>query len=284
MITKTDLGIHEQLCSQMSQYAMLYFLARHNNQELVFVKKYFTKGRGVKLYDLFPMPNRIIGHREWQTHKLLPWVPSFQKLLPKNGDNIDQRLLELSKSSNYDINGHFGLYRDWQTHLEQILDIFTFKPYILNKAITEISQIRSSLESIKKLVSIHIRRTDYIGSSSHVNLTESYFSAGMEEFSNSECSYVVFSDDIEWCRQQSFLRDKSAIFSNSSNYVELAMMSLCDHHIISNSSFSFWGALLNRKPTSKVICPYFFVKDSCESFKYLNGNYYPQTWIALDNI
>ncbi len=62
---------------------------------------------------------------------------------------------------------------------------------------------------------------------------------------------VIFSDDPEWCRQN---LEFPAIYPQQSGFDDLQLMSLCDHHIVANSSFSWWGAWLN--PREKiVVCP-----------------------------
>ena len=64
----------------------------------------------------------------------------------------------------------------------------------------------------------------------------------------------VFSDDINWCKTN--LKFKNMVFVEGNDDVEdLWLMSLCDHNIIANSSFSWWGAWLNINPNKKVISP-----------------------------
>jgi hypothetical protein len=61
----------------------------------------------------------------------------------------------------------------------------------------------------------------------------------------------VFSDDINWCKNLDIF--KGFQFSQRSAYEDLQLMSLCDMHIIANSSFSWWGAYLSS--SNKVIAP-----------------------------
>jgi hypothetical protein len=64
----------------------------------------------------------------------------------------------------------------------------------------------------------------------------------------------VFSDEIGWCKLN--LQDKNIFFSTGENNIEdLFAMSMCDHHIISHSSFGWWGAWLNKHPTKTVLMP-----------------------------
>jgi hypothetical protein len=75
---------------------------------------------------------------------------------------------------------------------------------------------------------------------------------------------LVFSDSIEWCREQEFFQPDRFLFSEPEDkysdgalvpYVDLCLMSLCDHAIIANSSMSWWGAWLMKNPNKKVIAP-----------------------------
>ena len=63
------------------------------------------------------------------------------------------------------------------------------------------------------------------------------------------------------------------------DYIELYMMSLCDHNIIANSSFSWWGAWLNENPNKKVIAP---KKWFGPAYGDINDNdLVPETWTRL---
>jgi hypothetical protein len=67
---------------------------------------------------------------------------------------------------------------------------------------------------------------------------------------------LVFSDDIEWC-QKNFLAqyDKIHYVTGLKDWEELYLMSLCTNNIVANSSFSWWGAYLNRNKSRKVFAP-----------------------------
>ena len=64
---------------------------------------------------------------------------------------------------------------------------------------------------------------------------------------------MVFSDDIDWSCDQLLFKDNRFFFSrNNNNAVDLCLQTLCDYHIIANSSFSWWGAwLANSKRVVK---------------------------------
>ena len=65
---------------------------------------------------------------------------------------------------------------------------------------------------------------------------------------------LVFSDDIKWCKEN-FIGDNFIFVENEKDYIDLYLMSMCNHNIISNSSFSWWGAWLNQSKEKVVISP-----------------------------
>lgn len=101
--------------------------------------------------------------------------------------------------------------------------------------------------------SIHVRRGDYL------NLTQEYVQLGMDYYQRAmdivkSEHYIVFSDDIAWCKSN--FRGENVIFSEGRNSVEdMALLAACENQIIANSSFSWWGAWLNKNPSKNVIAP-----------------------------
>jgi hypothetical protein len=94
--------------------------------------------------------------------------------------------------------------------------------------------------------------------------------------------FVFFSDDIPWCRQ-TFPRDRTVFCENppwDKDFLQLYLMSKCGHQIIANSSFSWWGAWLNRNPGKIILRPQTpFVDTSLFHKPY----YYPEEWIPVNN-
>jgi len=94
---------------------------------------------------------------------------------------------------------------------------------------------------------------------------------------------VVFSDDIPWCKDN-IISEHIYFSENNSNHVDMCMMTMCDHNIIANSSFSFWGAYLNQHQNKIVICPKMYIGPSNQIYQFINYNWYPKEWISLDII
>lgn len=194
----------------------------------------------------------------------------------KNDVHTDEHVLKLDISKNYDIVDGFGTYQDWKKYKAIIRENLVFKKKIRYEA----QKIYASLPHTKKIVAMHFRRTDYLVLSS-LNLTFDYYKKAMGFFNNDNVTFLVFSDDIESCKEFDIFKTVDTIFvSTHSAGVDMCLMSLCDHNIIANSTFSFWGAFLGMEKNRKVICPYSFIGERNNN-SYINGNYYPENWIAI---
>ena len=92
--------------------------------------------------------------------------------------------------------------------------------------------------SLPHKTSLHVRRGDYVGHNGFfANLPVAYYTEAM---SLTRGPYVVFSDDIAWCRSN--LPGDCVFMENNRDYEDLFLMAACDEHIVANSTFSWWGA------------------------------------------
>lgn len=101
-------------------------------------------------------------------------------------------------------------------------------------------------------VSLHVRRTDYLHVSTVLPPLElSYYYEALEEVKNYD-KVFIFSDDINWCKENFQVRNPHFVEHNE--LISLKLMMGCQANIIANSTFSWWGAYLNER-TQKVIMP-----------------------------
>jgi len=145
-------------------------------------------------------------------------------------------------------------------------------------------QIKNELTGDNETISIHIRRKDYLNDDRYGFVGEMYYKNAIEYFQNKGIGskYIVFSDDINWCKTfLSGLENTTFIGPeyNLKDYEELQLMSWCSHHIIANSSFSWWGAWLCKKPNHLVIRPETPFREPSLYYEH----HYPENWIALEN-
>jgi hypothetical protein len=152
-----------------------------------------------------------------------------------------------------------SLYGFFQTekYFKNVEDLirkdFTFKKEILDPC-QEMMGVFYTDSDDPTIVSLHVRRTDYLfNSCNHTPLGLDYYEKALSEFSD-DASVIIFSDDSEWCKQQSlFSSDRFMVSEGNSSYVDLCLMTLCSEHIIANSTFSWWGAWLAQ--SQKTIAP-----------------------------
>jgi hypothetical protein len=129
---------------------------------------------------------------------------------------------------------------------------------------------RVALESLRLIqgvdsVGLHIRRGDYVTSGRankfHGVLPIEYYEVGIKTIKTSieKPRLFIFSDDIDWCKSNLKIDQNDVIYINSgveNGWCDLYLMSLCRHHIIANSSFSWWASWLADKNygTSRIVC------------------------------
>lgn len=134
-------------------------------------------------------------------------------------------------------------------------------------------------------VSVHIRRGDYLNKNNisvFTNLPLNYYKNSIDVICKklSDPSFVFFSDDIEWVRENfKWLNfPKFYIEGNDANpEIDLHLMKLCQHNITANSTFSWWGAWLNENPGKIVLTPYNWFNLPNHSQKDL----VPDNWVKI---
>ena len=132
-------------------------------------------------------------------------------------------------------------------------------------------------------VAVHIRRTDYLQDMRYGFLGIEYYNNAITMIREkiAKPKFVIFSDDVTWCRNN-FLADDISMFEGKgweADYLQLYVISLCKHQIIANSSFSWWGAWLNTNENKIVIRPSIPFRDS----SLLYENHYPKEWLKIEN-
>ena len=135
-------------------------------------------------------------------------------------------------------------------------------------------------------VSLHVRRGDYVSNSLasifHGTCSLKYYTSAIQYIFHRvpEAHFFVFSDDIEWCRKFLPLTVNNSTFvehnKSYSAQQDLRLMTFCKHHIIANSSFSWWGAWLNPDIKKIVIAPrkWFAIERQTHTL-------FPEDWILM---
>lgn len=135
-------------------------------------------------------------------------------------------------------------------------------------------------------ISLHVRRGDYVSSPVAREMlgpcSVDYYRRAVERLAErlAEPAVFVFSDEPEWARAHLELPVPVTVVDHDgggSAHEDLALMSLCRHHVIANSSFSWWGAWLGRHPGGTVIAPArWFAREDLSSHDLV-----PERWLRL---
>ncbi len=137
-------------------------------------------------------------------------------------------------------------------------------------------------------VSVHVRRGDYVSnpvaSSLHGFVGLAYYEQVLNRISGEIDSphFFVFSDDLPWARANlKFPGEVTFVDHNSgaAAYEDMRLMSLCKHHVMANSSFSWWAAWLGWTPGKKVFYPANWFSSKLHNVSSLN----PPEWICVDS-
>jgi len=298
MITNSKIAWGDQLGAQLMTLAALFYVAEETNQKVVFWNEMKNVRRGYQFLNVFDIQDvevvnrcstlttKMIDSYCTRYQKLGSWQQKMQRIYKdkvslfidrvisrlislryndfkrlkgqQNGLHTAPILLEIDLANNYDIFGGFGTYQDWKKYEDKIRKRLSFKKEIQNEAHAIYHEVNGANET----VAIHFRRTDYLVLSS-LNLGLDYYKEAMSHFDSNKVRYLVFSDDIEGCKDIDLFYGKDVVFmpANSAG-VDMCLMSLCDNIIIANSTFSFWGAFLGpkeRKKENRDLSPRFCV-------------------------
>lgn len=149
---------------------------------------------------------------------------------------------------------------------------------------------RQMLAEIANLptVSVHIRRGDYISNPKalkfHGTCSQDYYSKAARHIADNmsvEPIFFVFSDEPEWARDHLGLPFETRIVDHNdslNNYEDMRLMASCNHNIIANSSFSWWGAWLNPSLEKIVVAPANWVTDAADE----NPHITPKSWLRFE--
>lgn len=157
------------------------------------------------------------------------------------------------------------LMGNWQTEMyfKPVEDIirsdFEFEPPLTGENKEVADQIKGSIA-----VSLHVRRGDIAVNPAslafHGLCSLDYYRRAIDYVTArvKHPEFYIFSDDISWVKENLQLSYPTHYIDHnngSESYNDMHLMSLCNHHIIANSSFSWWGAWLNPRKDKIVIAP-----------------------------
>lgn len=157
------------------------------------------------------------------------------------------------------LHGYWQSEKYFSDAIATLLADFSFR-----QPMSEVNAVWAEKIDRRAAVSVHVRRGDYVSNSKarafHGYCSVDYYRAAVgliaERVSGPE--FFVFSDDIAWARENLDIGFPCHYVDHNrgaESYNDMRLMSLCQHHIIANSSFSWWSAWLAASPSGIVIAP-----------------------------
>lgn len=267
------------LGNQMFQFAFARALQARGKKVLLQWHGHRTKSRhnGFELDAIFekPMSKQIPLTNNSPALNLTAWM-ARKTSRRREPSNIGYNPEFLDAQKGY-LDGYWQTEKYFSDIAQTIRSDFRFKS-IEGSRNTEL-QKRIAAEPC---ASVHVRRGDYVN---HPGLGEicspAYYRKALARLDqeNPGTTPVVFSDDIPYCRD--LFAERHAVFvdwnQGDNSWMDMALMSRCKHHIIANSSFSWWGAWLSDAPDGLTIGPEKWFSDEVEN---TNSDIFPETWTS----
>jgi len=266
MISFNNIGNLGRLANQMFQYASLKGIARKHGYEFSIPPEQVF-GQNDSLVKTSPL--NIYNVFENVSNNTIQIVRN--PILQERMHEFDRQLFN-DCSDNVDLFGYYQSPKYFEHIKDEIKNDFKFS----NEVESICSEVFDNLDD-EKVVSVHIRRTDYTINPNHPVQPMSYYEKALELF-DKNVQIFVFSDDPIWCKEQELFADDNIMLSEGNDAdVDLCLMSKCDYHIIANSSFSWWGAWLGD--SEKVVAPSNWFADSCAGKSVKDMEFSDWTWV-----
>ncbi len=289
IITKIQGGLGNQLF----QYALGRNLALKNNTELKLdISFYDRQKKRTYLLNNFNTAENILSKEESVYFKKIQkkYSPSwflntinnkifFLKENPNKYFQFNPCIINNNIQKDIYLEGYWQNEKYFVEIRELLLKEFTLKS---TGGLSE----NSIFKKIKNTnsISVHFRRGDYLTEKKYYIPTLDYYkkavSIMINNIGNADTHFFIFSDDIEWVKKE-FKLDHPTTYVDDSAQMndceQLIAMSNCKHNIITNSSFSWWGAWLNNNKNKQIICPSFWTEPGKNNIEDL----FPNNWIKI---
>lgn len=248
------------LGNQMFEYACYRSLLR-KGKHVRLDNSYFIPNAGIYAIEKFPNV-RLKKFKGFRNYPYYLAMGVFRKICRRRqlsyteDRNLpyDEKVFQLDRGL---LTGYFQNEFYFQDIKRQIRKEFQF-PYGEERLQNHIRKIENGF-----YISLHIRRKDYLKLPDIYGgiCDEAYYrkAVGIMTDRYPLAKFLVFSDDILWVRENMKLPNAEYVlpnqYENYEDWYDMCLMSHCRHHIIANSTFSWWGAWLNADKNKTVICP-----------------------------
>jgi hypothetical protein len=209
-----------------------------------------------------------LDHKIWRrVSGKLPFLNGAYRV--EKSVEFDPQLLHLKDRPFFYFEGYWQHEAYFQKVQQEVRQQLQFRPVPEADTLAWMGRIAQGTS-----ISVHIRRGDYTSTQNqqiYAQIPLEYYLHAAETLAGElgMVRFFVFSDDLNWARQNLIFPGETHYIDGNQgarSYEDLRLMSHCQHHIIANSSFSWWGAWLNPRVDKKVIYPKnWFVKPQWKS-------------------
>ncbi len=282
------------LGNQLFEYASALAIAKARDQELVFDTQSFKNDSYGRQFGLnnFKIDNSCFSEQELASFNDLSIVERVKNYLNSRNEKLyyslgdlemDLSILKSNPKHQY-LNGYFANPAYFDSIRTKLLQNITLKDTLKSQVFID----KELWVKQNQFISVHIRRADYISDKGANQLFETlgrdYYDRCISYFESIETNskkFLFFSDDIEWVKSE-FRDIDEAYFIEDPNlnkdYYDLMLMASCEHNIIANSTFSWWGAWLNQNPDKIVLAPEKWYSNKEYQAFYEKTNFTPKNW------
>lgn len=244
--------IQGRLGNHLFQYAFAYSLAKQHNVDFRMIN-----WSSSMLPTIFELSTGEKSSKQIQT--------KFSKILGKLLDkvySINRKTIKISHLDSFEFkdgaiySGYYQSHYYFKAYEQDIRQKFSFRKELL----LEFEHKYGDIFSERKILAVHIRRGDYLSidlpylGSKGLQLPIDYYRKNIKNLLDKDTLLIFTSDDIEFVKKE-FGNHENYIFSKENEVMDLILLSHADKMIMSNSSFSWWAAFLNKKKDKKIIAP-----------------------------
>ena len=238
-------------CNLMGGLGNQLFEAAHaiaqglkHSREVVFVPKSWTPGQGRGTENYLDNVFRNL--------KFIDNLEGFTR--------VTEGPFEYSEVNPVDENtvfdGYFQSTKNWFGFDDQIREIFQPSQEVIDELRSKYPQLNQP-----KTLSIHVRRGEYLQFPEiHPTISVEYIQEALKIIGEYSTVFIFTEDESRWPGSRDFVMNNfsfpNVVFPREDqDWKELYLMGLCENHIISNSTFSWWATFLNKNKNKKIVCP-----------------------------
>ena len=278
------------LGNQLFQYAAGLAYANRTNRRLQLDTHHYDSNSsfpyslGDFCIDALIGTSRTLPPNKADRFKYLTWklLGRSPRLLRERSLAYDERLG--SEQGSVYLHGYWQSEKYFAQSEDLIRRHFECKSTLSNRNL----QIANEIQSTPS-IAVHVRRGDYVSNqkanSLHGTCSPEYYQeavARIQAETGVDHTVYLFSDDADWAiRNLNFPCQVKPVVGNdrASAWEDLKLMSSCSHQVISNSTFSWWAAWLNRNPAKLVFAPQFWFRPSSG----VSSDIVPNSWNRIEN-